>query len=74
MFPIIGSTRAIFKGMITMPNFETYVARLGEFGVQALVERLERYEGIRAQIGISLEERWSALMQAAPAPAYSLAT
>jgi len=45
-----------------MPNFETYVARHGEFGVQAIIERLERYEGIRSNAIISLEDRWHALM------------
>jgi hypothetical protein len=45
-----------------MPNFETYVTRHGEFGVQALIERWERYEGIRASIDTSLEARWVAFM------------
>jgi hypothetical protein len=45
-----------------MPNFETYLARHGEFGVQALIERLERYEGIHSCIVLSLEDRWNALM------------
>jgi hypothetical protein len=45
-----------------MPNFETYLARHGEFGVQAIVERLERYEGICSCVAISLEDRWNALM------------
>jgi hypothetical protein len=45
-----------------MPNFETYVARHGEFGVQALIERWERYEGIRTSISTSLEARWVAFM------------
>lgn len=49
-----------------MLDFDKYVARHGEFGVQALIERIERYEGIRASIGISLEERWNALMQECP--------
>lgn len=57
-----------------MPDFDKYVARHGEFGVQALIERLERYEGIRARIGISLEERWNALMQpACAAQPYAMA-
>ena len=48
-----------------MLDFDTYVARHGEFGVQALIERLERYEGIRtsAELALSLEERWNAVMQ-----------
>ncbi len=49
-----------------MPNFESFVARHGEFGVQALLERIERYEGIWPVTGASLEERWNALMEARP--------
>jgi hypothetical protein len=49
-----------------MLNFEQYLARYNEFGVQAIIENLERYEGIRANITISLEERWNALMQDSP--------
>ena len=45
-----------------MLDFEQYVARHGEFGVQAIIERLERYEGINASIALSLEERWNVLM------------
>ena len=42
-----------------MHDFHTYVVRHGEFGVQAIVERWERYEGIHAGIDASLEERWN---------------
>jgi hypothetical protein len=49
-----------------MLDFDRYVARHGEFGAQALVERLERYEGIRAKFDIPLEDRWNALMQKIP--------
>jgi hypothetical protein len=46
-----------------MLNFDYYVARHGEFGVQDIIERLERYEGINNRVvAISLEERWNALM------------
>ena len=46
-----------------MLDFNTYVSRHGEFGVQAIIERLERYEGIRSGLLVSsLEERWNALM------------
>jgi hypothetical protein len=47
-----------------MLNFETYVARHGEFGVQAIVETIERREGIRptSDAPLSLEERWNAVM------------
>jgi hypothetical protein len=46
-----------------MPNFDSFVARHSEFGVQALVERIERYEGIRPIYGASLEERWNVVMK-----------
>ncbi len=48
-----------------MLDFETYVIRHGEFGMQAIIEKMERYEGIRAsaEIPLSLEERWNILMQ-----------
>ncbi len=49
-----------------MPNFETYVVRHGEFTIQAIIERLEHYEGIRSNVTASLEERWNALMQDFP--------
>jgi hypothetical protein len=48
-----------------MLNFERYVASLGEFGVQDIIERIERYEGIRSNRDISLEDRWNMLMQCA---------
>lgn len=46
-----------------MLDFDKYVARHGEFSAQALIERLERYEGVRNRFGASLEDRWNALMQ-----------
>ena len=46
-----------------MLDFETYVVRHGEFGVQALVETIERKEGIRHDEFLPLEARWNALMQ-----------
>jgi hypothetical protein len=45
-----------------MMNFESFVSRHGEFGVQAILERIERYEGLRSAADISLEDRWAALM------------
>lgn len=48
--------------------FDILVARHGEFGVQAIIERLERYEGIHSRIGTPLEERWNDLMKSSPAP------
>jgi hypothetical protein len=47
----------------SMPNFESFIARHGEFGVQAIIERIERYEGVAAFIGTSLEERWYRVMR-----------
>ncbi|MFY9288432.1 MAG: hypothetical protein WAO98_08010 [Alphaproteobacteria bacterium] len=45
-----------------MSDFDSYLMRHSEFGVQALIERLERYEGIRTNISVSLEDRWNHLM------------
>lgn len=50
-----------------MLDFDTYVTRHGEFGVQAIVENIERKEGIRYAEVLPLEARWNALMRnAAP--------
>lgn len=46
-----------------MLNFDQYVALYGEHVVQAIVERLERYEGVRSNMGAPLEDRWNMLMQ-----------
>lgn len=48
-----------------MLNFEIFVSRHGEYGAQALIERIERYEGIHANDNapLPLEDRWNALMQ-----------
>lgn len=46
-----------------MLNFESLVARHSEFGVQALIEQMERYDGVRIRSDASLEERWEALMK-----------
>lgn len=46
-----------------MLDFDIYVARHGEFGVQAIVETIERKEGIRYAEVLPLEERWNALMR-----------
>ena len=46
-----------------MLDFDTYVARHGEFGVQAIVETIERKEGIRYAEVLPLEQRWNALMR-----------
>jgi len=50
-----------------MLDFDKYVARHGEFGVQAIIERLERYEGIHGRIGTPLEDRWNELMNSSAA-------
>jgi len=48
-----------------MLDFDTYIVRHGEFGVQAIVETIERKEGIRHDEILPLEARWNALMQTA---------
>lgn len=45
-----------------MLSFERYMTRFGEIGVQAIIERLERYDGISGNRVRPLEERWKALM------------
>lgn len=45
-----------------MLDFNTYIARHGEDGVQAIIERIERVEGIRSRVLLPLEVRWNALM------------
>lgn len=49
-----------------MVNYESFVARHGESAAQALVERMERYEGVRPSIASPLKERWAAVMELAP--------
>lgn len=46
-----------------MLNFQEYVGRHGEVGVQAIIEKLERYEGVSPVANRSLEERWNFLMK-----------
>jgi len=46
-----------------MPNYTEFMMRHGEFGAQAIVEQLERYEGIHNRPGVSLEERWNVVMR-----------
>ncbi len=48
-----------------MLDFETYVVRHGEPGVQAIVETIERREGIRHDEFLPLKARWNALMPSA---------
>lgn len=46
-----------------MLQFEHFIARHGEIATQALIEKLERYEGTCAPDSLSLAERWQRLMQ-----------
>jgi len=46
-----------------MLDFNKYILRYGECGVQDIIERLERAEGIKPLLGSSLEHRWDTLMQ-----------
>jgi len=46
-----------------MVEFEKFLARHGEVVAQAVLENLERYEGVRGSLTTSLEERWYNLMQ-----------
>jgi hypothetical protein len=45
-----------------MPDYHKFLMRHGEHGVQDLVERLERYEGIKHAVHASLEQRWMIVM------------
>lgn len=45
-----------------MLDFNAYVSRHGEYGVQAIIERIERFEGIRANVCAPLEDRWNLVM------------
>jgi hypothetical protein len=50
-----------------MVDFDSLVARHGEYAVQALLERIERDDGIPARSSVPLEERWKAAMSGEPA-------
>ena len=52
-----------------MLDFNQYIARHGEYGVQALVEQIERTAGIHSNVEapLPLETRWNAVMLA-PVP------
>ncbi len=56
-----------------MLDFEKYIDRHGECGVQALIEQIERQDGIRASTDIPLQDRWNALMSDAVPAAYQMA-
>lgn len=46
-----------------MLDFHTYLMRYGEHGVQAILENIERSEGIRYETPICLEIRWNKIMK-----------
>jgi len=46
-----------------MLDFHKYLMRYGEHGVQALVENVERLQGIRHEKPLPLEHRWNQAMQ-----------
>jgi hypothetical protein len=45
-----------------MPDYYKFMMRHGEHGVQDLIERMERCQGIVANTNIPLEKRWAALL------------
>jgi len=45
-----------------MLQFDQFVARHGEIVAQAVLENLERFEGVRSNTAIPLEQRWERLM------------
>ncbi len=45
-----------------MLEFETFVARHGEVVAQAIIENIERFEGVRSNIYVPLEQRWRVVM------------
>jgi hypothetical protein len=47
----------------SMPEFDRYVMRHGEFWVQNIVETIERSEGIRPGYAAPLEQRWNVVMR-----------
>jgi len=46
-----------------MLDYKQYLARHGEHGIQAIIEQVERCEGVRGNTTIPLEERWMRVMQ-----------
>jgi len=47
----------------TAPDFNTYLMRFGESGVQAIIENIEHYEGIASVPTMPLEKRWQSVME-----------
>jgi len=62
MLPIIGSPESNITEKI-MPDYYQFLMRHGEFVIQDIIERVERYEGIQRSSFLTLEERWNVLMQ-----------
>jgi hypothetical protein len=58
--------KSIFLKAFPMTTFEIFLGRHGEVAAQALVENLERYEGVRTNVVTPLEQRWERLMQRWP--------
>ncbi len=45
-----------------MLEFDIFIARHGEVAAQALIENIERFEGVRSNSFVPLEQRWQVLM------------
>jgi hypothetical protein len=56
-----------------MPDFHKFMMRHGEHGVQDLIERMERYTGIKREVPLPLEQRWLIVMQATDQQSLSFA-
>jgi len=50
-----------------MPSFCELESKFGEIVAQAILENIERYEGVRSSVVSSLEDRWHYLTQGASA-------
>jgi hypothetical protein len=57
--------QTFFRGL-PMLNFESWIARHGEYGVQAMIESIENREKIALREGSSLEERWRVVIGQPP--------
>ena len=56
------SFRKYFSGDAMMLDLKSFIARHGEPVAQALIENLERYEGLPRPASSSLEDRWKTVM------------
>ena len=52
--------------VLKMLHFNHFVARHGEVAAQAMLENIERFNGIRHITLLSLEERWYRVMAVQP--------